>query len=96
MTNETPQHPTAIEWQGDVATYSIPWQNGPVREVGRNGIQAPEVLGQVADYLRAVNVAPYESFDTTTAIAHIVSAIELLNHRTAAREARGVEGTSQP
>ena len=87
-----PSHPRAIVWQGR----EIPWQNGPVREDGINGIQADDVLGQVLTYLEAVNVEPYVNEHTSTAIAHIDAARRELRLRTAEREAAGTEGTSQP
>lgn len=76
--------------------YFVPWQTGPVREVGVNGVQADDVLEQVLDYLRAVNTPPYGSRETSLAITNIEQGLMWLRERTRQREARGVEGTSQP
>lgn len=97
-----PQHPEAIELkfrstaQDVVGYYRVPWQTGPAGEVGRNGVQADEVLAQVALYLHAVNQWPFENEATTVAVDLVEQAIAALQGRTADREARGVEGTNQP
>lgn len=80
-------------WGGEVA---IPWQRGPVREVGINGIQADNVLEQVQRYLEAVNVPPYVNHHTDDAIECIANAINELRARTHERQVAGTEGTSQP
>lgn len=81
--------------------YLIPWQTGPVREVGVNGIQADDVLKQVQEYLRsflptAENGEPLSFGEqmTSMAIGDIGTAIWRLGERTLEREHRGVEGTS--
>ena len=74
----------------------IVWQDGPVREVGVNGVQADEVLEEVAAYLRSVNVEPHNNRHTSLAITDIESAQNWLARRTREREERGVEGTSEP
>lgn len=83
--------------------YEIPWQDGPVKEVGVNGIQAEAVLEQVADYLRsflppAENGEPmtYGQQCTDAAVTSIILAVYRLRQRTREREERGVEGTSAP
>ncbi len=80
----------------DFEWFYLRWQNGPVDEVGKNGVQADEVLGVVLDYLTEVNVEPYESKWTTAAIVAVDNARSHLRRRTEEREARGVEGTSAP
>jgi hypothetical protein len=74
---------------------SIKWQDGPVKEVGVNGTQAPEVLGEVAEYLRRVSLPPYNNRETSIAITKIEEAILWLDKRTRDRERCGVEGTSK-
>lgn len=83
--------------------YEIPWQDGPVKEVGVNGIQADAVLEQVAEYLRSF-LPPAESGEpltygqqcTESALVAIGLALHHLEQRTKEREERGVEGTSAP
>jgi len=97
-----PEHPEALRFHvegrdGEPGTvHEIPWQLGPVGEVGRNGIQAEEVLSQVKEYLTAVNHGEYENQHTTDAIDSIDIALASLHFRTAERAAAGVEGTSTP
>lgn len=88
-----PTHPRGIMWGGEVA---IPWQTGPVTEVGVNGIQADNVLEQVQRYLEAVGAPPYQNHHTDGAIECIANAISELRARTHERVAAGTEGTSQP
>lgn len=83
--------------------YELPFQDGPVKEVGVNGIQADAVLEQVADYLRsflppAENGEPmtYGQQCTDAAVTSIILAVYRLRQRTREREERGVEGTSAP
>lgn len=90
------EHHVAIDnGQGDTFL-SLWWQHGPVAEVGVNGMQADDVLDVVLDYLRAVNVPPFNARETSLAITDIESAQNWLRRRTANRIARGVEGTSTP
>lgn len=98
----TPTHPSHLVFllpqpgaSADVE-WSVPWQRGPVKENGVNGVQAPEVIEQVLQYLRSVNVPPYNSRLTSLAITDLESAQNWLNRRTAEREVRGVEGTATP
>lgn len=93
MVVPSPDHPRGIMWGGEVG---IPWQTGPVKEVGVNGIQADNVIRQVVAYLQAVNVPPYGDRLTSLAITDLQSAENWLKRRTDEREARNVEGTSQP
>jgi len=74
----------------------VPWQRGPVRESGVNGVQAPEVIEQVRAYLQAVNAEPFRSHETDQAIVSLGEALYWLELRTSKREARGVEGSSVP
>jgi hypothetical protein len=77
------------------AYLTIVWQAGPVKEAGVNGVQAPEVIGAVIQYLQGVNVPPHANRETSLAITKLEEAVLWLNERTRRREARGVEGTSQ-
>ncbi len=72
------------------------FQDGPVAKVGINGVQAPEVLECIADYLREVSKPPHNSRETSIAITKIEEAVLWLDKRTADRKERGVEGTSKP
>lgn len=80
----------------DAVWFRVNWQNGPTREVGVNGVQADEVLEEVAAYLRSVNVEPHNNRHTSLAITDIESAQNWLARRTRERWERGIEGTSAP
>lgn len=100
-----PQHPEALVFRlippggrpaDPLVEWRVPWQTGPVKEAGVNGVQADDVLEQVQRYLEAVNVAPYINHHTDDAIECIANAIAELRARTHERSFVGTEGTSQP
>lgn len=72
----------------------ITFQDGPVQENGVNGCQVEDVIQVAIDRLRELNVAPYNTRETSLAITHLEDAQNWLWRRTRDREARGVEGTS--
>ncbi len=71
----------------------IRFQNGPIKEVGTNGITHEALLAILADRLEGFQSGPYACEDNAEALAHIKAAQEVLQRRTKARLARGVEGT---
>lgn len=75
---------------------SILFQNGPIGEVGVNGITDGALLAIVADRLRGFQHGPYTSYCNERALMHIEDAQGWLKHRTLARMSRGVEGTHNP
>ena len=71
----------------------LQFQEGPIKETGVNGAQAPDVLNAIVEYLReASRNSPTQ--ETSIAITKIEEAVLWLDKRTRDREARGVEGTS--
>jgi hypothetical protein len=76
--------------------YAVPpFQNGPVKEVGHNGISDEALLAIVLDRLEGFQEGPYRSRYNALAITKIEEALLWLNKRTTDRERRGVEGTHQ-
>ena len=75
---------------------SILFQNGPISEVGVNGITDGALLAIVADRLRGFQHGPYTSYCNERALMHIRDAQGWLNHRTLERMSRGIEGTHNP
>lgn len=71
----------------------IAFQNGPIKEVGTNGLTHEALLTIVADRLECFQNGPYKCNDNAEALAAINLAQEILQWRTKARLARGVEGT---
>jgi len=73
----------------------ILFQNGPINEVGVNGVTHEAILAIVADRLRSFQVGPYACRDNDLALADVESAMLRLQKRTLDRMRRGVEGTHQ-
>lgn len=76
----------------DVAT-DIKFQNGPINEVGVNGLTHEVLLAIVADRLRSFQRGPYACKSNACALTHIEEAQHWLQQRTIERMRRGVEGT---
>jgi hypothetical protein len=75
---------------------NISFQNGPIKEHGVNGITQEALLAIVLDRLRCFQAGPYACTENGEAALFVQAALETLQKRTAARLARGVEGTSAP
>jgi hypothetical protein len=73
----------------------IAFQNGPVQEVGVNGISMEALLAIVADRLMGFQSGPYACRTNALAHAMVEEAMMWLQNRTRDRVARGVEGTNQ-
>lgn len=69
------------------------FQNGPIDEVGVNGVTHEALLEIVADRLRSFQKGPYSSRLNALALTAIEDAQNWLNRRTRERVQRGVEGT---
>lgn len=71
----------------------IQFQNGPIAEVGVNGLTHEVLLAILADRLRGFQAGPYACPENAQALQHINAAQAVLQARTRARMERGVEGT---
>lgn len=71
----------------------ISFQNGPINEVGVNGITQEVLLAIVADRLRSFQNGPYACRENALALTKVEEAQQWLQSRTLARMRRGVEGT---
>ncbi len=79
---------------GEAATHStILFQNGPIPEVGVNGLTHEALLAIVADRLRSFQKGPFACKANACALTHIEEAQHWLQQRTLERMRRGVEGT---
>lgn len=79
---------------GQVAEHStILFQNGPINEVGVNGLTHEALLAILIDRLQAFQKGPYAGRENAIALTHLEDAQHWLQHRTRARMDRGVEGT---
>lgn len=91
-------HAYEISWfQEDVGTRSIdvPFQNGPIKEHGINGLTQEVLLAIVIDRLRCFQAGMFPSEYNATALAHCEHALQALQQRTKDRITRGVEGQSR-
>ena len=71
----------------------IQFQDGPINEVGVNGLTHEVLLAIVADRLRSFQKGPFSTRYNALALTHIEEAQNWLNRRTLERMRRGVEGT---
>lgn len=71
----------------------VSFQNGPINEVGVNGVQNEELLAIVIDRLRGFQSGQFSCRENAIALTKIEEALMWLKKRTADRVARGVEGT---
>lgn len=84
----------------NIAGYKAPsfqcdlqFQNGPVAEVGTNGITHEALLAVLVDRLRGFQSGPFSCRENAIALTKIEEAMMWLKSRTEKRLARGVEGT---
>ena len=76
-----------------VVSYAIPFQNGPINEVGTNGLTHEVLLAILIDRLEGFQSGQYACQENADALGLLKSAQCLLKSRTEKRLARGVEGT---
>lgn len=71
----------------------IEFQNGPIKEVGINGITHETLTAILIDRFEGFQRGPYACDDNEEALGYFRKAQEAMLRRTKARAARGVEGT---
>lgn len=74
-------------------TCLVLFQNGPINDVGVNGVTHEALLAIVADRLRGFQKGPFSCKANACALTHIEEAMHWLQQRTIERMRRGVEGT---
>lgn len=84
--------PTYHDTEPERATY-VAFQNGPIAEVGVNGVTQEALLAILIDRLEGFQSGPYACAENAAALNHLRSALDVLHSRTKARMARHVEGT---
>jgi hypothetical protein len=83
-------------FQGNAGdTLDVLFQNGPIKEVGTNGVTQEVLLAICIDRLRSFQAGPYACRENAVALTKMEESLMWLQKRTRAREARGVEGTHQ-
>ena len=95
-----PGHEYAVNKKDELADYTaiIKFQEGPVKEVGINGLQSEDLLEILMDrltYLNTFENGKYACKDNEYAIIHLRGCLQNLQARTRARQKRNVEGTNQ-
>lgn len=88
------------DWGGGIGKVpefqcDIKFQNGPIAEAGVNGISNEALLAVVIDRLEGFQSGQYKCRENAIALTKLEEAMHWLQHRTRARLARGVEGTSK-
>lgn len=82
------------ERHGQAAQHAtVLFQNGPIAEVGVNGVTHEALLAIVADRLRSFQKGAFACKANACALTHIEEAMHWLQQRTIERMRRGVEGT---
>lgn len=74
---------------------NILFQNGPILEVGVNGVTQEVLLAILIDRLQGFQKGPYSTKANACALTHLEEAMHWLHARTLERMQRGVEGTLQ-
>lgn len=77
----------------DYEVVELDFQNGPIAEVGTNGVTHEALLAILIDRLEGFQSGPYNCFENAQALNHLRGALTILHERTKARLKRGVEGT---
>jgi hypothetical protein len=72
----------------------LAFQDGPVKEVGVNGIFVEDLLVVVRDRLERYQDGPWKCDENAEAMAAVTRALDALNVRTGNRAASGKLGTS--
>lgn len=88
-------NPSADDGGCDIGRSVILFQNGPIKEVGVNGITNEALLAILIDRMEGFQRGPYACEDNAICLAHLEGAMQALHKRTREREARGVEGTHE-
>lgn len=78
---------------GKYINCAVEFQNGPIPEVGTNGVTHEALLAIVIDRLESFQAGPYQCEENATALSCLLLAQAALKSRTEKRLARGVEGT---
>lgn len=85
-------HKYRIEDNSGVPLSLISFQDGPILENGVNGVTNESLLLVVLDRLRSAQAGPFSCRENAIVATKIEEALLWLNHRTAERKERGVEG----
>lgn len=82
-----------VEGKGTNTLATIKFQNGPILEVGNNGVHNEDLLAIVAHRLKCFQTSPFACKENGDALSHVNQALGVLAMRTSRRVAAGIEGT---
>ncbi len=90
-------HRYRISLDEETCVYSqvLEFQNGPIQEVGVNGISIEALLAIVEDRLIGFQSGQFSCRENAVALTKVQEALMWLGKRTRDRLARGVEGTME-
>jgi len=80
--------------RGSTFCAKVIFQKGPVKEAGLNGCHQEDLIAIVIDRLQHFQKGNFACRENALALTKLEEAMHWLNHRTAVRVARGVEGTN--
>lgn len=89
-----PHHFTVKNVNTDDVIAEINFQEGPIKEVGINGVNNEDLILMVLTRLQAFQDSPYSCRENAVAITKLEESLMWLRKRTQEREMRDVEGTS--
>ena len=92
-TSTNPSDPFVARHGAPAKHATVLFQNGPIAEVGVNGVTHEALLAILIDRLEYFQAGPYASVYNEVALAHLTRAQKSLLDRTRERMDRGVEGT---
>lgn len=87
-----PNFPIQVRHDKNSIAFTI--QNGPIKEVGKNGCQVEDIIAAAKVIIEGLN-AKYPCRENAMVITKLDEAILWSKKRTSDREARKVEGTNQ-
>lgn len=92
-TTTNPSDPFTLRHGGPALHSTVLFQNGPIKEVGVNGVTHEALLAILIDRMRSFQEGGYKCRENAIALTHLEDALMWLQRRTVARIRRGVEGT---
>ena len=92
-------HEYKVSWhnphQDRIINIMIPFQSGPIKEFGINGLTHETLLAIVIDRLESLQCGPFACKENAMALADARGALQWLHKRTLDRYTRGVEGENK-
>lgn len=90
-----PHHFKVIAMESGKQVGEVNFQEGPIKEIGVNGVNNEDLILMVLTRLQAFQDSAFKCRENACAITKLEEALMWLRKRTLDREVRGVEGTSK-